>query len=126
MLRSFKEDRRLAIDFASSGKSLAYKNFAQESTGLPALQCISHLTGIRFTVFSRVGYLTFIRFFSAISKTKGINLKHFNERESYETFNGWVSRAGNCPHKAICGILPNKTCEKLQDMGEQSAIEWFH
>ena len=56
MLPTFKTEKRLATDFASSD-NLAYKKFSKEAIGLPAMQCISHLTGMYF-LFCQVVYLS--------------------------------------------------------------------
>ena len=51
-------------------------------------------------------------------------MKYFNERKNYEAFYSWVTRAGKCPHKEICEILPKKIAEKLQEKIEQLEFVW--
>ena len=62
---------------------------------------------------------------TAIAKEKGTIIGKFKERTNYDKFYKWLIECGKCPFKQLCSILSETIRNKLIELDEEGAAEWF-
>jgi hypothetical protein len=80
-------------------------------------------------LYSSIIVLTIISFKSpcstAIAKKRGSQLKYFTDPRNYDRFYNWVWQVSLCWEVDLCALLPGMIVDKLKQLGEIRAADWF-